>query len=178
MKLRFKLGAVASALALAASLGVAFAGPAAAASDVRLCVSQGKSGPAINCAVDVGEGLNVMGAPENGTSGSAWNAPTSGKGEIVISGGTNYCMELNASKKDKIYLEPCKHKASEEWDVVVGATVFGNQTVTAYVYQNVYKKKLCLTGPATAKSGDLYGKKCGKLTAQTENWMQCGPNCG
>jgi hypothetical protein len=177
VRLRLKLGAVASALALAAGLGLAFAGPAAAVNEVRMCVTQGAKGQTSNCAVDDGEHLPVTAAPESGAGGSAWDAPTSGKAEIKIAGGSGYCMAVNSKEHDEIYLDKCNGKSYEEWDVIQGQTIFGNTIQIAYVYRSAWDTKLCLTGPALHKYEDIYAKKC-KISSQPDNWMLCNGSCG
>jgi hypothetical protein len=132
MRLRLKLAAIASAMALAASLGVAFAGPAAAADNVRLCVPETTDGYEI-CANSIAIAGSIIDGGTFDTS-SGYNVP-SGKGQIS-QGDSGLCMELDGTTSGSaIKLEPCKGKASEEWTTSAGqekgTTVFRNGDVTS-----------------------------------------------
>ncbi len=170
MELRFKLGAIVSALALVGGLGVAFAGSAAATNAIRLCATY--SGvPYCAETTDILNSNPVV--AHNG--GNAWDAPSSGKGQINYDGSPRYCMAIDARASDEIRMEKCHSDTWEEWNVIIGETNFGGQTVPAYVYQSVYKSSLCLASPAK-DAGILYANRC-HLSSSTQNWMLCPGLC-
>jgi hypothetical protein len=174
VQLRLKLGAIASAIAILAGLAVAFAVPASAKDDVKLCVTYGSTGSSVYCVLEaVSEGGNPpLG---EGGGGASWDAPSTGEGQISYDGSPKYCMEINGNQSDVIREEPCAGKPSEEWEVIGSTTVFGTKTVPAYIYQSVLNSKLCLSAPASFV-GNLYALTC-NFKDQTQNWMQCSGSC-
>jgi hypothetical protein len=132
MQLRLKLAAIASAMAIAASLAVAFAGPAAAADNVKLCVPDSSNGYQI-CAESIALAGSIIDGVTYDNAG-AYNVP-SGKGQIS-QGTSGLCMELDGTTSGSpIKLESCAGKASEEWTTSAGqekgTTVFRNADITS-----------------------------------------------
>jgi hypothetical protein len=167
MQLRLRLGATASALALAAGLGVAFAGPAAATNEIKVCVNKPAADVYV-CAVDDDIRLsrvNIGGYP----AGSPYDAPTSGTHQIAHwdSGNPGLCMELHTG--NLIILDTCLGRASEEWTAIATTITLGQQTVTAYYYENEYRPALCLTSPAA--DGTLYGGTCNFNNDTNQEWF-------
>jgi hypothetical protein len=160
MRMRLKLGAAASALTLAAGLGVVFAGPALATDDIQMCfLTPPSNGAIIVCATsfpDVDATVNSGAYP----GGAYWNAPTSGTHQISYdpSSDPQLCMEVNASADDDIRLDDCLARDSEEWSVTTGSITIGSNTLASYRYKSSYGSNLCLTAPSTI--GTLYASTC------------------
>jgi hypothetical protein len=153
---KLKLGAIASVMSLAVGLGITFAGPAAAATAVRLCVYKPTIGVTV-CASVFPNRLSpvvIGGYP----GGSPFDAPTKGTAEIhLYQSSPALCVELY--KHNLAVADSCKNRASEKWTVAkVGSIKFGKKKVAAYFYRNDYKRSLCLTSPVA--DGQLYGGKC------------------
>jgi hypothetical protein len=112
MKLRHKLAAISSAVALAAAMGVVWAGSAAAADDQSLCAY---TPDGYICAIDTSPVLLSSGESYD------WNTPSSKTGQISLyNGGAPgvQCMQVDASMSNRIVLASCAGKASEEWEPV------------------------------------------------------------
>jgi hypothetical protein len=152
MKLRLKLAAIASTVALAASMGIAFAGPAAADDEVSMGVEPFGNAARAFLFVDAGLPVGVQVLMTVDVDHALWNAPTLGGTYAQISvygdggtGSSSRCLEIDAGLKvgssDGIVLEPCDGKASEEWLPVQGTNTLG---ATYYEYISEYGTNLCL----------------------------------
>jgi hypothetical protein len=145
MQLRYKIGALASALALAAGVSIAFAGPAAA--DTDEVVMSLPLGDGYNAAyTGFFQYADVIG---DSTATIVWDDPTTdgSTGEIAAWSDTTYCMEVDGATYE-LRLDYCKYKyASEEWTPVDVGIVLGGKTVTAYYYISDWDSALCLEGP-------------------------------
>jgi hypothetical protein len=100
MTLKLRLAAIASTVTLVASLGLAFAWPAAAVNDVTMCANG--LGGGTQCAVDTSP-------VTSNSSGSAWDVPTT-HGQINSRG--DGCMEISGTS---VILAACDGLTSEEW---------------------------------------------------------------
>jgi hypothetical protein len=170
MQLRFRLCAIGSALALAAGLGFAFAGPALATDNVQLCfLNPASNGGGVYCAL----GLDMDNSPvsagaENG--GSYWDVPTSGTHQISLAADDpKVCMEVNASQSDDIRTNPCDALDSEEWSVITSDVTIGSNTYTSYYFESQYGSDLCLTA-APSDQYDVYANTC-DFSDPYQNWV-------
>jgi hypothetical protein len=158
MQMKLKLAATASTLALAASLGLTFAGPATAqdtggnlmcaGTDSNLCAyaNSGESPPPVVSAA----------------TSTVWNSPRSEEGEISKHGSNPAeCMELH--NNNLIVWDKCQGLASQEWWVAVGS----RDGATVYWYQSDYDESLCLN--ATAHGNQLNATMC-NFTDQNQGW--------
>ena len=166
MKLRMKLASVASALVLAASLGVVFAGPAAATTDIRLCITSDE------CATAFPRSLSQVVTASQDNS-IAWNATKPGNtGEIfVYPASNNLCMRLYFGGSNLVKLYPCQGLASEEWFAEGGATLHTE------VFQNQYQPQLCLTAIhiPSEDTNYVYAGSCAPLL-NNKNQEWTGPS--
>jgi hypothetical protein len=157
MQLKFKLGAIASALALVGTgLGVASAEPAAAKDAQTLCVVSTNHGD-ILCAFNFegkGDAVPVVGPP-----GGYWNAPDEYVGGQISStlpppaGGKHLCLQLFPSDRRFILMEPCKGKELEEWT----AEYTGTKGALIYINES---DSLCLNVYPYGEAPHLTGAKC------------------
>jgi hypothetical protein len=156
VQLRFKLAAIASSLALAGGLGIAFAGSAAATSEIKLCSFDQRTIVCSTANERSGAPVEIGGYPGGG---APWDAATSGTHQITYwDSKPSLCMELDATSHNTVYLRSCAGKASEEWTAITTHVTIGSRKLTAYYYRNSYKHSLCLSPPAG--SGDVIGAKC------------------
>ena len=119
--------------------------------------------PEINDAVDLG----VY------PGGGAFNAPTSGKGQIsMYQSNPGMCMELHNG--NLIVVAPCLGRASEEWNVIVSSVTFGHTTLQSYIYKSAYNSSLCLAGPVGNKTGQLVAAPC-NYSNLNQNWFFQSP---
>jgi hypothetical protein len=123
MRLRFKLTAIASTLAVGAAMGLTFAGSASAADDQSLCAY---TPDGYLCAIPDGSQVAL-------SSGESydWNTPSSKTGQISLYNGGSpgvQCMEVDASKSNEIVLASCAGRASEEWEPVDGVSYYNAYT--------------------------------------------------
>jgi hypothetical protein len=163
MQLKLKLAAIASAIALAVSLGVTFAGPAAATDDVRLCVNDTKGQQ--GCAEDYPTSGVIVNLVTNIDNSSPWDIPgTSGQ---ISYPGNNLCMELDKTDGNIIKLEPCQGKASEEW-----TTSKGSEKGTT-IFTNKYETDQCLNADPYGDYPAVIGSKCNGGTNQ--EWFSPEP---
>lgn len=184
MQLRFKLAAIASTLTLIGGLacvGLATAGPAAAADNTRLCIAFGTNGSGgLFCATGSATARgNVTIGGQNSTAGSVWDSPDVGDTGQISLVGTGYCMDVNSSSNPQILTETCQGRPAERWTDIGSDTGFGGKTVPAYVYQSVAYPSLCLAAPASAVgpgAADVQALKC-HFSSELQNWMQCVGSC-
>jgi hypothetical protein len=161
MKLRWKLGAIASVLALATSFGVALAGPAAAAANGNMMCA----GSSSNRCAHANSGEAPPPVFSEAVS-STWNSPRSGEGEITLHAiSPAQCMELH--NDDLIVWTECTSKviASQEWFVNVGT----RDGSPVYFYQSAYDTSLCLNAPPIGSQLDA--TSCGDFTNQNQAWF-------
>lgn len=151
MQVKMRLAAIASAMALAASLGVAFAGPAAAADNIKLCVPDTTNGLEV-CAESFPTAGTIVDLVGSIDDSSLYNVPGV-KGQIS-QGNSGLCMEINASDGDSIRLEPCQGKASEEWTTAKG------QEKGTTVFKSVYNTSLCLNADPYGTHPQVLADKC------------------
>ncbi len=162
MHLRLRLAAIGSAVALAAGLGLVFAGPALATDGVRLCFDVPASdGGGIACLLlDSDSDGSLIANPDVASEGGTyWDSPTSGTAQISYPGGLKVCMEIDADLNDDVRVNPCDALASEEWSVITSDATVGNETVTSYFYKSSYGSDLCLTA-ANSAHYDVYATTC------------------
>jgi hypothetical protein len=115
LKLRAKLVTLASGIALAAGAVVAFAGPAAAVTDVRMCVTD--LAGTTQCAFENGIGVNIT---MTTTGGTDWDAPETATHEIeVANSGNKYCMTVASG--NTVQVQTCAGDSQQEW-IVKAAT--------------------------------------------------------
>jgi hypothetical protein len=156
MQLGLKLGVIASSLALAGGLGIAFAGSAAAADEIKMCSYDQRNIVCSTALERSGAPVEIGGYPGGG---APWNAPTSGTHEISYwDSKPKLCMKLDLADGRIVHLEACAGKASEEWTAIETYVTIGSHTLTAYYYMNSYKPALCLSPPK--ESGDVIGATC------------------
>jgi hypothetical protein len=169
-QLKLRLAATASAVALVAGLGVAFAGPAAAKDEQALCAFA--TTHTTLCAFNwdgPGQTVSAVGPP-----GGYWDVPgVSGQISSDLTnpdGGTAHlCMELDASDHDYIVMASCQGKAAEEW-----AAEAGNEAGTT-VYVNGYDASLCLNVYPYGDYPQMIGYTCDTSSANQELYPYLDP---
>ena len=129
MQLKLKLAAIGSAVWLAASMGVVFAGPAAAQTAAHLCVIDSKNVTACIGGYPTTKSYLVVSYDTN--TSSAFNTP-SVFGEITWTGNSSLCIQYHGP----VWLNKCTGVASEEWTAEAGAlkgtTIFFSAYNTSY----------------------------------------------
>jgi hypothetical protein len=179
MKLKFKLAAFASAIGLAASMGITFAGPAAAEDEVNMWVEPFGSGGSGYVFVDGGLPAGVQVLMSVNAPSSLFNAPTAGGTYAQISyygdggsGSSSRCLEIDSGLKvgssDGIVLEPCDGKASEEWRPVKGTNTRG---ATYYEYVSEYGSNLCLNADPYSDPQAPNAATCNGGSNTNEQWI-------
>jgi hypothetical protein len=109
MQMRWKLAAAASAVALAASMAVAFAGPAGASDDQVLCAIPDNTVYAIQCIYN-----NSGSVSTNSTGDDKWNTPGR-SGQISSTSSTKPgCLEISG-ETNRVILAGCSDYPDEEW---------------------------------------------------------------
>jgi hypothetical protein len=159
MKLGYKLGAIASSLALVAGLGMALAAPAMADDDINMCLYLPNVGnppaPGIECAFTAAANGDDIEMNSLTNGGSPFNAPDSGTHQISLYNsqsdpGGPYCMKLDLAN-DLIVDDQCQGLETEEWTTTATTEEIGTKTVTVYEYANEYYNNLCLNAPTNGK---------------------------
>jgi len=153
MQLKSKLIALASGIALVASMGVmavTFAEPAAAITDVHMCAFN--LGGTTQCAVEHGLSRNITMNIQ--TSGNFWNVPTSGSGEIVLTSSSD-CMQVVSG--NTVQLKACSGASSQEFSVTAlsnGDFVFRSHSVSGDCLNDHYQVSLLNVAPCTSNNRD------------------------
>jgi hypothetical protein len=117
MSLRFKLAAMASAMALAVA-AVAFAAPAFAVDNQTLCVTEMGAPHDVQCAyTNTSYFVYIKDSIDVPAGWNKWNINTSSSGYHQISSTTGEgCMFL-AAEGEQVYLTACDGYTFEEWRI-------------------------------------------------------------
>jgi hypothetical protein len=161
MQLRFKLTAIASAMVVAAGMGIAgiaLAGPAAASNNVVFCVLHLPN--TTLCAASQDDHGSDVTLSRCGCQ--AWDVPAT-SGEISAVGDSpSECMQVGP--KDFVIEESCSGHSSEEW------TASKAQTKGKMLFKNK-SDNLCLYGQYSGFTVKVAGCNSSNLA---EEWAQTG----
>jgi hypothetical protein len=121
MSLRFKLAAIASAMALSVGAAVAFAEPAFAKDNQLMGVTDAAGGTQWAYTDSAAAGQEVNMANTDGPSPWDVSGSTSGTHQISYydSGSPGLCMTIDTTN-DRVRLEKCAAAGDQEWETLTG----------------------------------------------------------
>jgi hypothetical protein len=121
MSLRFKLAAIASAMALSVGAAVAFAAPAFAKDNQAMGVTDAAGGNEWAYTNSAAAGQEVNMANTDGPSPWDVSGSTSGTHQISYydSGSPGLCMTIDTAN-DRVRLEKCAAASDQEWETLTG----------------------------------------------------------
>jgi hypothetical protein len=164
MSPRFKLAAIASAIALGAGLGIAFAGPAAAATNEHICVVYTKVPSQEACAIAYPAIHGPVNMDYDIQASPPWDTP-SVFGEISVPN-YNLCMQFHTN--NTIWLNTCTGVSSEEWTAQAGAAK------GTTIWFSAYNTSYCLNANPSAKTVNV--AKCSTARNNVnQEWHQTSP---